>query len=155
MAVSMLKIIAPGLHTMVADWGRAGFRRLGVPVGGAADRFSLAIGNALVENQPDAAALGITLAGPTVGAPSDLACVIFGAPFSLSSDHEELTVGKTFTLEAGKRLQIGGTPSGARAYFCVRGGLQNPIILGSRSGLAPISPGDELSCFSNGTISPR
>jgi antagonist of KipI len=121
---------------------------LGVPVGGAADRFSLVLGNALAGNQAQAAALEITLAGPTVEAEADLACVVFGAPFSLSGDRQELEVGKTFTLKAGKRLQIGGTPTGARGYLCVRGGFLTPLVLGSRSGFAPLQTGAELPCLS-------
>jgi antagonist of KipI len=144
----MLKIISPGLHTMVVDQGRPGFRRLGVPRGGAADQFSLALGNALVGNQSDAAALEITLAGPVLEANDDLAFVIFGAPFYLSSDRQELAVGKTFALKSGERLQIGGTPAGARCYLCVQGGFQTLQILGSRSGLSPLSPGAELACSS-------
>ncbi len=143
-----LKILAPGLHTMVVDRGRPGSRHLGIPVGGAADRFSLAIGNALIGNPPDAAALEITLAGPTLEADGALACVLFGAPFSLSSDRRELADGKTFTLEAGEKLRIAGTPTLTRAYLCIQGGFQTPLILGSRSGLAPVRSGEELPCLS-------
>ena len=70
-----------------------------VPVGGAADQASLAVGNALVGNPPDAAALEISLAGPTLTAACELACVVHGAPFTLTSDRQRLTAGKTFTLE--------------------------------------------------------
>lgn len=143
---TLLRIIAPGLHTMVVDQGRPGSRHLGVPLGGAADRFSLAIANALVGNPPDAAALEITLVGPTVEAQGEIACVLFGAAFSLSSDRQELTTGKTFTLQTGERLHIAGTPTGARGYLCIRGGIQAPLVLGSRSGFAPLPPGAELPC---------
>ncbi len=43
-------------------------------------------------------------------------------------------------------MRIGGTPSGVRAYLCVRGGLQTPLILGSRSSLEPLCAGAELPC---------
>ncbi len=76
---------------------------LGVPVGGAADRFALALGNALVGNPPDTAALEISLAGPTLQADATLACVLFGAPFAMSSDRQELTAGTTFTLQSSER----------------------------------------------------
>jgi len=145
---TVLKIITPGLHTMVVDQGRPNCRHLGVPVGGAADRFSLALGNALAGNIEQAAALEIAVTGPVVEADADLACVLFGAPFSLSSDRQELGVGKTFTLEAGERLQISGTPTGARGYLCVRGGFQTPLVLGSRSGFAPLQAGAKLACLS-------
>jgi antagonist of KipI len=117
-----------------------------VPVGGAADRAALALGNALVGNGPDAAALEVTLAGPTLQADCDLACVVYGAPFELAGDRPGLTAGTTFTLAAGERLHIRGTRVGLRAYLCVRGGLQTDAVLGSRSGLAPLAAGAVLPC---------
>jgi allophanate hydrolase subunit 2 len=54
--------------------------------------------------------------------------------------------GKTFTLHRGEELRIGGTPSGMRVYLCVRGGLQTPLILNSRSSLEPLRAGAELPC---------
>src|SRR5882724_8291924 len=105
-----LTIITPGLHTLVVDQGRPNCRHLGVPAGGASDRFSWRVGNALVGNPPDAAALEVTLAGPTVEANGEITAVLFGAPFVLSGDRQALTIGKTFTLHPGDKLQIAGTP---------------------------------------------
>jgi antagonist of KipI len=149
-----LHVLSAGLATRVVDQGRPRYRSLGVPVGEAADRAALALGNALVGNPPDAAALEITLAGPTLRADSELACVVYGAPFDLSADGHALTAGKTFTLRPGAELHIGGTARGVRAYFCVRGGLLVPVVLGSRSGLDPLRAGAELPC-PTGTIHPR
>jgi biotin-dependent carboxylase-like uncharacterized protein len=149
-----LRVLEPGLHTLVVDFGRPASRSLGMPLGGAADLMALALGNGLVGNPSDAAALEISLVGPALEAACDLACVVFGAPFTLSSDRQELRPGTTFTFSAGERLQIGGTTMGMRAYFCVRGGLQMAPILGSRSALEPVRAGDELSCLP-GTIHAR
>jgi 5-oxoprolinase (ATP-hydrolysing) subunit C len=149
-----LRVLEAGLYTLVVDFGRPGYRSLGVPLGGAADRVSLAIGNALVGNPPDAAALEISLAGPTLETDCDLACVVYGAPFELTSDRQKLTAGKTFTLRAGEQLRVGGTQEGMRAYLCVRGGLQESEILGSRSSLEPLRAGAELRC-SPGAIHAR
>src|SRR5439155_9458880 len=76
-----LRVLDPGLYTLVVDFGRPHCRSLGVPVGGAADRTSLTLGNTLVGNPPDAAALEFSLLGPTLEADCELACVIYGAPF--------------------------------------------------------------------------
>jgi 5-oxoprolinase (ATP-hydrolysing) subunit C len=149
-----LRVLEPGLYTLVVDFGRPHHRSLGVPIGGAADRTSLALGNALVGNPPDAAALEINLAGPTLEAAHDLACVVYGATFQLASDRQPLIEGRTFTFHAGERIHIGGTCAGMRAYFCVAGGLQTPLILGSRSALEPVQAGAELPCFP-GTIAAR
>jgi biotin-dependent carboxylase-like uncharacterized protein len=149
-----LHVLSPGLHTRIVDFGRPRTRSLGVPVGGAVDRSSLAIGNAFVGNPPDAAALEITLGGPTLRADCELACVVYGAPFELATDRRPLAAGKTFTLEPGEELRIGGTPEKVRAYLCVRGGIGGPTILGSRSDLQPIQTDDQLAC-APGRISSR
>src|SRR5262245_19349887 len=141
-----LLVLEAGLQTLLVDFGRPGSRSLGVPVGGAADRWSLALGNALVGNQPTLAALEITLAGPTLRAEGSVAAVLFGAPFDLVSDHQPLAAGKTYTLRAGEVLRVRGTRSGVRAYLCVAGGFEAPEILGSRSALDPVSPGQVLAC---------
>lgn len=149
-----LRVVEPGLCTLVVDGGRPRSRSLGVPVGGAADRFALALGNALVGNPPHTAALEITLAGPLLEAGCELAGVVFGAPFTLSSDRQPLTAGTTFTLRPGEAVRIGDTWANLRAYFCVRGGIQSPEILGSRSALEPLRAGVELPC-APGSISSR
>jgi 5-oxoprolinase (ATP-hydrolysing) subunit C len=145
---AVLKVLHPGLCTLVVDQGRARCRSLGVPVGGAADRAALAIGNALVGNEPGAAALEVALAGPTLVADAELACVLYGAPFDLSSDRRPLITGKTFTLQPGEVLRIGGAARRARAYFCIQGGLRTPIVLDSRSSLQPLRAGRKLLCVS-------
>jgi antagonist of KipI len=141
-----LRVLDPGLYTLPVDFGRPNSRSLGVPVGGAADRFALAIGNALVGNPPDSAALEMSLAGPTLEAGCELACVVYGAPFVLDRDRHRLAAGVTFTLRSREVLRIGTTPAGMRAYLCVRGGFQTQLMLGSRSGLEPVRAGTELPC---------
>ena len=143
---ALLTILRPGLRTLVVDAGRPRSRGLGVPVGGAADRFALAVGNGLVGNAPTESALEVALAGPTVVADAPLACVVYGAPFEVRAGGRAIPPNTTFTLEPGEELLIGGTPLGVRAYLCVRGGFDVPIILGSRSGLAPLKVGMALAC---------
>src|ERR1700689_3439577 len=99
-----LQVLTPGLHTLLVDFGRPGSRSLGVPVGGAADRFALAIGNALVGNPPNTPALEVSLFGPTLTADQPIACVLFGAPFALRSDQRDpppFTELERSTLTAG------------------------------------------------------
>jgi len=145
-----LTVLDPGLLTLAVDFGRTGSRSLGVPVGGAADRTALALGNGLVGNPPDAVALELTLAGSTVRAEERTGCVVFGAPFSLTvSGRGPILAGTTFTLEPGEVLRIGGTPRGVRGYLCVPGGFHFPTILGSRSSLEPITASAVLKCSSS------
>jgi len=141
-----LRILEPGLCTLVVDQGRPRTRSLGVPHGGAFDRQALAVGNTLVGNPPDAPALEVTLVGPSVQAECDLGCSFFGAPFDLAVGTQRLPPGSSFTLHAGDVLRIGGTPTGARGYLCVAGGIQSAVVLESRSSLHPLKSGTTLHC---------
>ncbi len=149
-----LIVLESGLASRIVDGGRPRSRSLGVSVGGAADRRSLALGNSLVGNPADAAALEIALKGPRLRAEADVGCVLFGAPFEAQRDGYPIEVGHTFTLHAGEELSIGGTRAGARAYLCVRGGFQVRTILGSRSAFEPIGQSEILACGLR-TIPPR
>jgi biotin-dependent carboxylase-like uncharacterized protein len=146
-----LRVLEPGLCSLVVDHGRPRTRSLGVPVGGAADCSAMAIGNAMLGNPPDAAALEITLVGPALSAWRRAGAVVVGAPFQLSSGRQPLTTNKSFILAADEELHIGGAPHGARAYLCVVGGFQTPVVLGSRSSLAPLRGGEELPCSQSET----
>ncbi|HYH67323.1 MAG TPA: biotin-dependent carboxyltransferase family protein [Urbifossiella sp.] len=141
-----LRVVRPGLLSLLVDAGRPRSRALGVPVGGAADRAALALGNALVGNAPAAAAVELTLAGPTLVAEHPTAAVVFGAPLAVTVNGTAVTPGTTFPLEPGDTLTIGPTPSGARGYLCVAGGFDGPLILGSRSALEPLKAADVLAC---------
>jgi antagonist of KipI len=135
-----------GLQSLLVDFGRERSRALGIPVGGAADRAALILGNALVGNEPTAVAVEVAFAGPTVEAVHRAACVIFGAPFQSTVNGSPIAPGVTFTLEPGAVLRVGGTNTGARAYLCVAGGFDAPVVLGSRSTLEPLRAGDTLTC---------
>src|SRR5438046_10578062 len=95
-----LRVLHPGLHSLVVDFGRPGSRSLGVPVGGAADRWSLALGNALAGNPPDAPALEIALAGPTLRAEATVSAILFDAPFDLTGDGDSVSPGDPLKLDS-------------------------------------------------------
>ena len=112
-----LRVLEPGLCSLVVDHGRPRTRSLGVPVGGAADRSAMAIGNAMLGNPPDAAALEIALVGPALSALRRAGAVVVGAPFQLSSGRQPLSTNKSFTLTAdeagwwyGQRWRAGRLP---------------------------------------------
>lgn len=146
-----LRVLEPGLYSLLVGRPRPGSRHLGVPVGGPADFAACAFGNALLGNSAHALALEITLLGPTLQATMPLAGVVFGAPFRLSNS---LEIGRSFNLNTGDTLKIGGTPTGCRAYLCVIGGFVAPEILGSNSAFEPIRRGDVLECAAS-NLKPR
>ena len=129
----VLEIIDPGLLLSVQDGGRAGLAGEGVTSGGAADRHSLAVANALVGNPPDAAALEATLLGPTVRALARVTIGLAGTMAgSVAGSGERVEPGATVTLRAGDTLTLDAA-TGARGYLAVPGGVDVPLVLRSRS----------------------
>jgi 5-oxoprolinase (ATP-hydrolysing) subunit C len=154
-----LIVIDPGLSTTVQDSGRPGYREWGVPLGGAFDRGSAELANALVGNPPGCAELELTLLGGTYQADCPLALALAGAQMEAKvvcpDSTEHLLLHPTsFSLQAGDKLVLGRTLTGARTYLAVRGGWQTSLRLGSRSSEERIQPGDTLTAQS-GTISTR
>ena len=144
-----LLVIRPGLSTTVQDQGRFGYRGFGVPVGGAFDRGSFDLANALLGNDPDDAALEMTLVGGTYRAEVDLAIALAGAPMlatirPASGPDRPMVVPQATMLKAGDELVVGGSPFGARTYLAVRGGWQTPLVLASRSSETRLEPGVRL-----------
>ena len=120
--MSAIEVIEPGVLTTVQDLGRPGWAHVGVPVSGAADPRALDRGNRLVGNDPGAAALEATLIGPRLVFHQAALVAITGA-VDFEARH----------VAAGEELALGPLTAGARAYVCVRGGIDVEPVLGSRS----------------------
>jgi biotin-dependent carboxylase-like uncharacterized protein len=151
-----LLVIRPGASTTVQDRGRVGYRGFGVPVGGAFDRRSLDLANALLGNDPESAALEMTLFGGQYRAEVPLAIALAGAPMSASilgpsSAERPLAIPQSTTLLAGEDIVIGGSTIGSRTYLAVRGGWRTPLVLGSRSTESRLRAGDVLDAESSFT----
>jgi len=142
-----LHVLRPGLACRIVDLGRPATRSLGMPVGGAADQASLCLANALLGNEPGAAALEVMLAGPRLVADAEHVGVFWGQGFDLKINHACYPVGKSFQLRAGDRLDLLATPAAACGYLCLAGGFTAPELLGSRSALAPITAGAVLAAL--------
>lgn len=129
----MLTVEQPGLRTTVQDLGRPGYAHLGVPVSGAADRFSARLANALVGNPPTAAVLETTLAGPALAFADAGVVAVTGAPAPVWVDDEPAPFGSSFAVPAGAVLRVGRASDGLRSYLAVAGGIDVPAVLGSRA----------------------
>jgi biotin-dependent carboxylase-like uncharacterized protein len=144
-----LIVIDPGLSTTVQDAGRPGYREWGVSPGGAFDRGTAGLANALVGNDVGCAVLELTLIGGIYRADGPLAMAMAGAPMEakvVAADGGEtlLTIPLSWSLRDGDRLCVGGASEGARTYLAVRGGWQVPLRLGSRSSEERLRAGDVL-----------
>lgn len=120
-------VLEPGPLTTLQDGGRVGQAALGIGRSGACDRASYRLANRLVGNLEGAAALEVTFGGLALRAGCDLLAVATGAPCP------GIPVNAPFLLAAGDELRLGVPPAGLRTYVAVRGGIDVPAVLGSRS----------------------
>lgn len=133
-----------GPMLLPVDAGRRGGRSRGIPPGGAADRGSLALANALVGNPPDTPALEFALLGPTLRTDQPLRLALVGAPFRIECQGVPIPPGSAFTLPAGGQLQIGGTPHRMRGYLAVAGGWHFSTTWQSVTTWQPLTDQTEL-----------
>lgn len=129
----MLKIVEGGLQTTVQDAGRFGWYHIGMPPAGAMDQFSFRVGNILVGNGDDAAALEITFAGPVMETTEEAVVAVTGADLSVYLNDTRVPQWVAHRVRQGDRIACGEVERGVRAYFCVSGGITIPSLLGSRS----------------------
>jgi len=128
-----MKVLRPGLLTTVQDTGRYGHQREGVSVGGAMDLMALRVANLLVGNPEGAAALEFTLAGPTLEFTHGRLIAICGARMSPVIAGQPVPEGRPVLVRAGAVLSFGQCTLGAHGCIAVAGGIDVPVVLGSRS----------------------
>lgn len=136
-----LLVEAPGLFTTVQDLGRPGHQHLGLGPGGAADHLSHRMANLMVGNAPDAATLELTLAGPALRFEEPALVSLCGGDLGAQVDGRPMPLWRPVWLRAGAGLRFGAPAAGARIYLAVAGGIQAPVVLGSRSPCPGAGPG--------------
>lgn len=129
----MLTIIKAGLLTTVQDSGRIGYRQLGISKSGALDLPALSIANLLVGNPRDYAAIEITLGQFTVQFQQDCWIALTGADCNAMLDNCALWTGWRYFVQAGQQLSLQKPVRGMRSYLAISGGVDLPMVLGSRS----------------------
>jgi antagonist of KipI len=131
-----IRVVAPGAFTTVQDLGRSGFASAGVPPSGAMDAPALRAANLLAGNDEGAAGLEITLLGPTLHFEADATVALAGATVTADLDGTPVPTLETFRIAQGSTLRLPQCSRGVRAYLAIRGGIDVPEVLGSRSTLA-------------------
>ncbi len=153
----MITVLDPGTYTTIQDIGRIGYQDIGVPVGGAVDKFSLRAANLLVGNQENSPALEITIYGPKLLFEEDAVIAITGGNLTPSIDGVRLDNWVPISVSKGSELSFSGPESGLRSYIAFSGGIdENSIDLvmnsfstyvsGEFGGLSgrPLESGDTL-----------
>jgi antagonist of KipI len=122
-----------GFLTSVQDLGRTGFRQFGVSTSGALDSFALRVANLLVGNDEGAAALEITLGGLQLRFEDERVVAWCGGEFDVQIGSRALPAGHAAHLEPGDELKFRRAQFGCRCWLAISGGIDVPIVLGSRS----------------------
>jgi biotin-dependent carboxylase-like uncharacterized protein len=143
----MIEVEDPGPRTTVQDLGRPGYAALGVGRSGAADRGALRLANRLVGNPEHLAGLELTLGGLRARFHAPALVAVTGAACTVKVDGANNGAGMNapFSMRAGQVLRIGMPEHALRTYLAVRGGIDVPTVLGSRStdtlsGIGPAIP---------------
>jgi urea carboxylase len=151
-----IEVLTGGTQTTLQDYpGRVGYWNVGVPPSGPMDALSCRLVNRAVGNDSSAAALEITVSGPTLKFDTEALVCLGGANMSADIDGVPMTAWTPTVVRAGQHLRIGGVgAAGCRAYLAVRGGFDVPTYLGSRAtftlgrfgghGGRPLAAGDVL-----------
>ena len=133
----MIEVLTAGALTTVQDRGRYGCLRWGVGTAGAMDGVALAAGNILLGNDEACAAIEVQVFPFRVRFRGQCAFAITGADCAALLDGVPLVPWSSHGARAGQELQLGPPRPGdwrtSRAYICVPGGVDVPVVLNSRS----------------------
>lgn len=154
----MIEIEQSAALNTVQDSGRTGWRHLGVSVSGVMDPLALRAGNILLGNEENAAAIEVQMFPFRVRFHADTSIAITGADCRAQLDGVELPAWWGCSVKRGQVLELRYPRSGARGYLCVAGGIDVPLVMGSRSTALrggfggfegrPLQRGDRLACGS-------
>ena len=128
-----ITVINPGMLTTVQDFGRIGYQQYGVPVSGVVDPRAMSIANILVGNPEDEAVLECTMLGPQLRFDTANVIAITGGDLGPTVDGVPIASYAATLVEAGQTLRFTGPRTGCRAYIAFAGGLDVPVVMGSRS----------------------
>ncbi|GMB91735.1 biotin-dependent carboxyltransferase family protein [Helicobacter ailurogastricus] len=131
--MNTFKVISPGIATFVEDLGRYGYYHLGIPPGGALDQASFIVANALVGNDQNMAGLEMALMPAKLEFEKEAIVAVCGAHTTPKINGQEMPSHTALKVPAGGVLEFSYFKKGARAYLAIAGGVDVPLVMGSRS----------------------
>ncbi len=129
----MIEVLSAGFLTTIQDRGRFGYQSQGITTAGAMDELSLAVANALVGNPLDEACIEFMLVGPTIRFKKETIIAITGGEFDVKLNGKDIPMWEAIYVRPKDVLQIGGTKVGMWGYIAIAGGLDVPVVMGSKS----------------------
>ena len=122
-----------GPFCSIQDLGRRTGRRAGLAPGGAMDQRAFLWANRLLGNDPEAAALEVTLGGFSLRFAVETVVALAGAGCAATLDGVETGAWRTLRVQPGQLLRLGYGAAGLRAYLAFPGGLDVATAFGSAS----------------------
>jgi len=129
----VIEVLSNGALNLVQDLGRREFLNIGVSSGGAMDPQALQLANAMVGNQPAAAGIEVSIFPFRVKFFQNTYFACTGSIGTLKLNDRQHAGWWTAFAQAGDVLSIAPPVHGARAYLAFAGGIEVPLVLGSRS----------------------
>jgi antagonist of KipI len=133
----MITITRAPPYLTVQDGGRKHSRNAGVPRGGAMDSFALRAANAVAGNDLEAAGLEWALGDGSITFERDAAFAFGGAKAHATLDGRVVAPCTTVYARSGDTLTFEQISGGRFLYLAINGGIDVPLILGSRSTYLP------------------
>lgn len=130
---NVLKVINPGIYTLIQDNGRIGYRNFGVPISGAVDKKALNQVNYLVNNPPNSPCLEILSVGIELLALDDCYMAYTGANSTILVNQKIVKSYETLLIKKGQVITISEIKSGLRTYLGINGGFVSELYMGSAS----------------------
>jgi biotin-dependent carboxylase-like uncharacterized protein len=128
-----LSVREAGPLTTLQDAGRPGWAHLGVPRAGALDGPAADLANRLVGNDVSAAVLETTLGGVAFTVSAAMTLAVTGAEADVLVAGRAVSLAEPVPVRAGDLVRVGPARSGVRSYVALAGGIEGPVVLGSRS----------------------
>ncbi|MGB1402698.1 MAG: biotin-dependent carboxyltransferase family protein [Porticoccaceae bacterium] len=156
--MSGIKVIQPGILSLVQDQGRFGLHSIGLTTGGPMDRNAFRWANRLCNNTAGCATIEITVGGLSLESQVHSQIAVTGPNMALSINHQSMALWQSHAIAPGDRIDLGYATDGGRGYLAVTGGFQGQPCFNSQATVAreslgglqqdgtPLQAGDMLPC---------
>lgn len=141
--IGVIEVLDGGMQTTIQDGGRPGYLSRGIPPAGAQDYYSLSLANLLVGNAltppplscmaAGDAGLEMLMKGVRLRFHANAVIALTGADMGASLDGRAIANFESIAVQPGGELQLGIARTGARGYLAIAGGIDVPLVLGSRA----------------------
>ncbi|MBP2833633.1 biotin-dependent carboxyltransferase family protein [Aquimarina sp. U1-2] len=139
-----VKVVTPGLFSTIQDLGRFGYAKYGVPFGGAMDRTSFTLANALLGNHENDACIEWVYQPPILQFSEPTVVCLTGARTTGFLNEKEISMNRQLRVNKNDVLTINFCKNGQYGYVGIKGGFQSEVVLNSRSFFKEITSKESL-----------